>query len=77
LVGLHHLGHPMSSGLLDGTALTFEALLCLAYLAKSSALVYQIGPVRRWLSAGVLTVATLYILYAYRLILFLVTLWAT
>jgi hypothetical protein len=39
--------------------------------------VYGAGQARRWLSAGVLTVATLYILFAYRFVLLLVTLWAT
>jgi hypothetical protein len=73
---LHHLGIPMNA-VLDWIATLLEALPCVVYLAKSTAVVYQAGFVRRWLSAGLLTVATLYILYAYRLVLFVVTLWAT
>lgn len=74
---MHHLGLRLDLTVQDWIATTIEALLCLVYLAKSSALAYGVGPLRRWLSAGLLTVATLYILYAYRFILFVVTLWAT
>ena len=76
-MGLLHLGIPIYAGVLDWIATSLEALPCFVYLAISTAVVYQAGPVRRWLSAGLLTVATLYILYAYRLVLFVVTLWAT
>jgi hypothetical protein len=77
LTTMHHLDLHMYPGVMDWIVTAIEALLCLVYLAKSSAVVYEAGLVRRWLSAGLLTVATLYILYAYRFILFLVTLWAT
>jgi hypothetical protein len=76
-VVLHQLGIPMNAGVLDWIATLLEALPCVVYLAKSTAVVYQAGLVRCWLSASLLTVATLYILYAYRLVLFVVTLWAT
>ena len=75
--GLHHLGVTIYAGVLDWAATSLEALPCFVYLAIATAVVYQAGRVRRWLSAGLLTVATLYILYAYRLVLFVVTLWAT
>lgn len=77
IMAQHHLGIPINAGLFDGIVSLLEALFCLLYLAKSTAIVYQAGLVRRWLSAGLLTAATLYILFAYRLILFVVTLWAT
>jgi hypothetical protein len=74
---LHHLDLPLNGGALDWMITLLEGSLCLVYLARSTAVVYGAGRVRRWLSAGVLTVATLYILYAYRFILLVVTLWAT
>jgi hypothetical protein len=74
---LFHLGVHLGPGVLDWIATSAEALLCLTYLGRSSEIVYEAGPLRRWLSAGLLTVATLYILYAYRFILFMVTLLAT
>ena len=77
LLGLHRLGTPMNGAVLDWIALTIEAALCIGYLARSSTVVYGTGPVRSWLSAAVLTFATLQILYGYRLVLFLVTFWTT
>ena len=77
VLDLHLLGLPLNGDVLDWVVTSVEGMLCLLYLAKSTEVVYGAGPVRRWLSAGVLTVATLYILFAYRFVLLLVTLWAT
>lgn len=74
---LYLLGLPLNGVALDWVITLLEGALCLVYLARSAAVVYGAGRLRRWLSAGVLTVATLYILYAYRFILLVVTLWAT
>ena len=77
LVGLSRLGLPINGKVLDWIALAIEGALCVVYLARSAASVYQTGPLRSWLSAIVLTLATLRILYGYRLVLFLVTFWTT
>jgi hypothetical protein len=61
----------------DWIVSAIEVLLCVGYLVKASTTVYSVGTVRCGLSAAVLTFATLYILYVYRFILFLVTLWTT
>ena len=74
---VRHVHLPLSVNGFDWVASSTIGLICLIYLAQSVAVVYGAGPVRRWLSAGVLTVATLYILYVYRFILLLVTVWAT
>ena len=72
-----HLGLPWNHRLLDWMVMGIEGLGCLTYLARAVGVAYDVGPVRRWLSAGALTVATLYILYLYRFVLFAVTLWTT
>ncbi len=72
-----HLGLPRSPHLLDMIVLGIEGIGCLTYLARAAGVAYDAGPIRRWLSAAALTVATLYILYLYRFILFAVTLWTT
>ena len=53
------------------------AALCVIYLAVAIGKVYRAGRIRRWLSAGVLTVVTLYILWVCRFLLLVVTVWAT
>lgn len=74
---LYLVGLPLHPGVLDGVVTAIEAALCAIYLAAAIGEVYHAGRIRRWLSAGVLTVATLYILYVYRFLLLVVTLWAT
>jgi hypothetical protein len=76
-ITLRHLGLRLDAVAADWIFMPVEVLLCVFYLAKSAAVVYGVGTVRSGLSAGLLTIATLYILYGYRFILFLVTLWTT
>ncbi len=71
------LGLPWNAGLLDWSAMSVEGIVCLVYLARAVTVVYGAGLIRRWLSAGLLTVATLYILWVYRFVLFVITLWST
>ncbi len=73
----HYLGMVLDANALDLIVTGIEGTVCAVYLAKAVATVYGSGPLRRWLSAGVLTVAALYILYAYRFVLFVVTLTTT
>jgi hypothetical protein len=76
MAGFWHLTKPGSAHL-DLIATALEALGVLVFLRKALATVYGLGWWRSWVSAGILTVSLLYILYGYRIVLFLTTLWLT
>ena len=67
----------MGSAYLDVFATIIEAIAILVYLKKALSTVYELGWLRSWITSGILTVSLLYILYGYRFVLFLTTLWFT
>ena len=77
LVGLWVRGGSLNPSLLDWICTLLEGALCIVYLAKAVRVFYRTTALRTWIAAGLLTLATMYILYGYRLVLFLVTLWTT
>jgi hypothetical protein len=62
---------------LDIAVTALEGIVLCVYLAKATAAVYQTGPLRSWISAGFLTASLLYLLYGYRFVLLIVTVWLT
>ncbi len=74
---LIHFGVAVDPELLGWIVTALQVAPCVVYLAWSARAVYDVGPLRRWWSAGLLTLATLGILYGYRLTLLVFTLWAT